>query len=408
MQTSLNTLGDREMIRLSTRERVYILKRGKYWAARYMVNGKTHHQSLKVTTRREAMDRARELEDKLNARGASTVESDSMTYTQLVSRFLEFKDGQGRCKPTLVAYKNHFNNFGRFLGKDRYVDQIAPAHFEDYPAARKKEINRNVKRKDENGNLILVNHPTTKTIREELISLATLFKWAVKRRFIRTNPADNIEMPKVPETPPRYLTYAQYKALHAAIVDEEFKDVVDFYLLTGMRRAEGVLLSIENNIDLERNILTIRQPKQGDYRKIPISGDLERVIRRLILRAGESDQLIRYHEDTLTWMFHEYAVKVGLPGHFTFHVLRHTFGTWLAERGLNQTEIQLLMGHRDPGSTRKYVHAYAPNLARSLAKLTLPAEGETVTKTSQDDVTVCPVCTPDTVKAPQNRRIEHN
>ena len=44
---------------------------------------------------------------------------------------------------------------------------------------------------------------------------------------------------KVPDLPPRYLTYEQYKALPAAIVDEEFKDVVDFYPLTGMRRAEG-------------------------------------------------------------------------------------------------------------------------------------------------------------------------
>jgi site-specific recombinase XerD len=396
------------MIQISTRERVYILKRGKYWAARYMVNGKAHHQSLKVTTRREAMDLAREIEDQLNALCAPIVEQDTPTYAELVRRFLEFKDGQGRCKATLVAYKNHFNNFGRFIGKDRYADQLTPAHFEDYPAARKKEINRNVKRKDENGNLILVNHPTTKTIREELISLATLFKWAVKRRYIKTNPADSIEMPKVPELPPRYLTYAQYKELHAAIVDEEFKDVVDLYLLSGMRRAEGILLSIRNNIDLERNILTIRQPKQGDYRKIPISGELERVIRRLIIRAGKSDQLVRFHEDTLTWMFHEYAVKAGLPGNHSFHVLRHTFGTWLAERGLNQTEIQLLMGHRDPGSTRKYVHAYAPNLARSLAKLTLPAMEETVTKTSQDAVAVCAVCTPDPAKALENRQIDHN
>ena len=71
-------------------------------------------------------------------------------------------------------------------------------------------------------------------------------------------------------------------------------------------------------------------------------------------------------------MFRDYRVKAKLPGNFTFHVLRHTFGTWLAEKGLAFSEIQVLMGHNDPESTRKYVHAYTPNLVAAIAKLDLP------------------------------------
>lgn len=389
------------MIRVPSRERVYLFKRGKYWRARYRRDGKRFEQSLKVTTRKEALDLASALEDRLNSVD-DPAETAPLTYAQLVQRFLEFKDGQGRCTSTMVAYKNQFNNFGRFLGKDRYLDQITPAHFEDYPGVRRKEVNRNVTKRDKDGNLFLDNHPTLKTIREELISLSTLFKWAEKRSFIRISPARNIELPKVPKLPPRYLTYEHYKSLHAAIDDEEFKDVVDFYLMTGMRRSEGILLSIRSNIDFERKILTIPQPKQGNYRQIPISKDLDRIIRRLILRAGQRDKLIRYHEDSLTWIFHGYAKKAGLPDNHTFHVLRHTFGTWLAERGLTFSEIQILMGHTDPDSTRKYVHPYAQNLAAAIAKLKLPlgAPKKTATKSPHDHVTVCTVSTPESPKTP--------
>lgn len=361
------------MRKVAQRIRVSLFKkRGKYWYARYRLRGRRCTQSLKARTHREALDLASQIEEQLNSPKAVQDIPEEVLYSDVVRMFLEYKSGQGRAQATLVAYAAHLNNFGRFLGKDFPIAWVQPSHLEDYPAARRKEVNRNIKRKDDDGNFKIVRHPTTKTIREELISLSTLFKWAERRGYTGASPARNIELPKVPKKLPRYLTYAQYRHFHKSIDDEVFKDVVDFYIMTGMRRAEGTLLRAHLHVDLERGILTIPQPKQGDFRQLPISPLLAVILKRLMLRAGEKGVLIPYHEDTLTSMFREYALKAGMPGNFTFHVLRHTFGTWLAERGLNFTEIQVLMGHHDPESTRKYVHAFTPNLAAAIAKLDLP------------------------------------
>ena len=49
------------------------------------------------------------------------------------------------------------------------------------------------------------------------------------------------------------------------------------------------------------------------------------------------------------------AMAVGLSG-VTPHCLRHSFATHLMEQGVEQRNIQALLGHRDPRSTEVYLH----------------------------------------------------
>jgi integrase len=42
---------------------------------------------------------------------------------------------------------------------------------------------------------------------------------------------------------------------------------------------------------------------------------------------------------------------------FTFHDLRHTFGTRLADAGVDVVKIKELMGHASIGTTMRYIHA---------------------------------------------------
>jgi len=49
----------------------------------------------------------------------------------------------------------------------------------------------------------------------------------------------------------------------------------------------------------------------------------------------------------------------GLSRSFSFHDLRHTFGTTMARRGVPVGTIQAWMGHADLATTQLYMH-YAP------------------------------------------------
>jgi integrase len=210
-----------------------------------------------------------------------------------------------------------------------------------------------------------------KTIWNELVILVTGFRWAKKRGFIRESPCDNLELPRKPKNPPRYLTTEQYRQLMSAIDDEAFKDVVDFYLLTGIRRSEGPPLRFSLHVDEELGILQLPQQKQRNFKTIPISNNLRPVLSRLKLRS-KGGELIPYAGDRLTKLFAAYVAKAGLPDEITFHALRHTFGTWLARAGVNQPLIQTLLGHSDADSTQHYVHAYSEDLLRAMNALVLP------------------------------------
>lgn len=45
-----------------------------------------------------------------------------------------------------------------------------------------------------------------------------------------------------------------------------------------------------------------------------------------------------------------------LENKYTPHSLRHSFATHLMENGVEQRNIQALLGHRDPKSTEVYLH----------------------------------------------------
>jgi integrase/recombinase XerD len=51
--------------------------------------------------------------------------------------------------------------------------------------------------------------------------------------------------------------------------------------------------------------------------------------------------------------------KLGIAPQWSFHALRHAFGTHAVERGANIEAVRELMGHADLASTSRYVHATA-------------------------------------------------
>jgi site-specific recombinase XerD len=59
--------------------------------------------------------------------------------------------------------------------------------------------------------------------------------------------------------------------------------------------------------------------------------------------------------------FSDAAEKAGVKD-FTWHCLRHTFGSRLAARGVDLRKIQELMGHKTLAVTVRYTHLSQPDL----------------------------------------------
>ena len=59
---------------------------------------------------------------------------------------------------------------------------------------------------------------------------------------------------------------------------------------------------------------------------------------------------------TLEQVMRRSVAKAGLPKGISPHSLRHSFASHLMEAGVEQRNIQALLGHRDPKSTEVYLH----------------------------------------------------
>lgn len=273
-----------------------------------------------------------------------------------IKLFIEYKRGQGRAENSLIAYFHALNNFGTFLERDEFLHKITLQMIEEFAASRRK-LGR-----------------AEKTIRNELVTLCTAFKWAQRQRYMVVNPSENLQLPRRIKNPPRYLHDKEYRRLRRVIVKPEWRDIIDFYLLTGLRRADGLRILSSQHIDLEKGIVYLPQQKTKDFQPFAISPDLRPIIRRMVSRAeaaGE-DRIIPLKEDTLTFQFRRYVKKARLPANITFHALRHTFATRLAALGTPLTAIQRLLGHSEPQSTAVYVHAFENQSRDALNALRLP------------------------------------
>jgi len=63
------------------------------------------------------------------------------------------------------------------------------------------------------------------------------------------------------------------------------------------------------------------------------------------------------------------AVKNSGIEHFRFHDLRHTFGSRLAQRGVDLFTISRLMGHKDVNTTMRYLHHSTETLKKGIEAL---------------------------------------
>ena len=54
--------------------------------------------------------------------------------------------------------------------------------------------------------------------------------------------------------------------------------------------------------------------------------------------------------------FKRVVKKIGLNDNITFHSLRHSFATWLTEKGVHTSKLQKFLGHKNPATTAIYQH----------------------------------------------------
>ena len=92
--------------------------------------------------------------------------------------------------------------------------------------------------------------------------------------------------------------------------------------------------------------------------------------------------------------FRQYRKDAGLEDGVTFHSLRHTFATWLVQKGVSIFEVQKLLGHSDIKVTQIYSHLAASDLHGTVNRI-----GAGISDESRSDITGERTSDPDSPRA---------
>lgn len=227
------------------------------------------------------------------------------------------------------------------------------------------------------------------TIKNTLAILKRLSFFALDRR-LSMGLAFRLKMPKVNNLRTEFLTEEELKRLLKAIEEDPHPFAGKLLLIalyTGLRRGEIVKLQWPD-IDFERNLIRIRDPKGGQDSTIPLND----AARSVFESVSKTDSPFVFpgragHVYSIYKMISAIRDKAGLPDDFRpFHGLRHTYASLLASSGrVDLYTLQKLLTQKTPSMTTRYAH-HRDEALRKASQLAGQLVNEAVKSTEKANV----------------------
>ena len=369
---------------------VHKRSRSRYFQAAFRDDqGRLIMRSTKVTDRAKAMAIALEWErlakgiDELVETQARKVISDLMERvgseairTPFTSDFLrEWIRGKElhRSEGTAIRYRSVVEGFLKHLGRKatRPLSSVAP-----------RDVQSFLERRLEGGCA-----PSTISVDGKTLSGA--FNHAVKQGLIPSNPADAVELPARNSVKRGTFTPAEIGILLEA-AEGEWVDLILIAYYTGARLSDCTQMKWAD-VDLAAGTLTYAVKKKGGAeQQVPLHEQLEA---RLVSLAGQ-DEPIEFimpgmaqkgqgGRHGLSEGFKRIMRRAGLDlqivqgggkrklARRTFHSLRHSFTSTLANAGVPEELRMKLTGHSSKDVHRGYTHLELDTLRKAIG--TIPA-----------------------------------
>lgn len=264
------------------------------------------------------------------------------------------KEHKKSWRDDLRYYRRHLEP--RFA--DRPLSAISPLDLERLKVEMKKSVNRRGK------------PYAPATIKHVLVIVRRLYnlarKWGL---YDGKSPVEAVTLPRLDNQVTEYLTQEEAARLLSTLETwpcRQTAALVKFALFTGLRRGELFKLTWQD-VDLERGLITLRDPKGGRTETLPVSPQALEVLKTLertseyVFPGKDGGQRVSF------WRPWEKIRKAaGLPETFRFHGLRHHYAATLVSAGVDLVAVQRLLTHKDFKTTQRYAHL-APGALREAA-----------------------------------------
>lgn len=272
-----------------------------------------------------------------------------MDDIQLLSEYLEFIEVEkGLSHNTVEAYRRDLEDLINFCEVNNLSD-ITRTILNSY-ILKLRENNLN-----------------PRSVVRKIASMRGFFKWLSANNYIKVNPTQTIEQPKLPRRLPKVMTLEEIKTIFCENLNSTEKLIVELLYDCGLRVSELVNLKI-SDINIKSKYIQCFG-KGSKERIVPFGKNAQKAItnyfktREMITvknRIENSKQLLlkdngkEINRQDIYNFIRSQGKKI--HKHISPHTLRHTFATHLLENGADLRVVQELLGHSDVSTTQLYTH----------------------------------------------------
>lgn len=187
-------------------------------------------------------------------------------------------------------------------------------------------------------------------------------------------PVPVFRMPKFDNRRLRFLSEAEaaYLLQNLSSRSELWHDITKFALYTGLRAGEIYGL-MPYHVDIAIRSVKIYDTKNTLSRVIPLNDIALNIVEKYYRHSVQSLPLFNHNGELPAAHYKVFRCAIKACGfnrgikdrreRVCFHTLRHTFASWLVQKGYPLAMVGTLLGHKDIKMTMRYAHL-APDQAR--------------------------------------------
>ncbi|WP_321401745.1 site-specific integrase [Maridesulfovibrio sp.] len=200
--------------------------------------------------------------------------------------------------------------------------------------------------------------------------------------FKGDNPVKKIKMPKMDNRRTRFLSEDEADQLLGVLLErnplQHCVSLVSLYC--GLRAGEIIDLEWKD-LNFAEDMILIRDAKNGFSRHAFMTKQVKKELRELRKQIDPDQKPVFSAQrgkklNEVSRLFNEAVDELGLNvgiddrrQKVVFHTLRHTFASWLVQRGTPLYTVAKLMGHSTLAMTERYAHLAPDNLKAAVAVL---------------------------------------
>lgn len=292
------------------------------------------------------------------------------TFGEVWQKYDEWLGNNGKKYPAndRYYYRKHL--------KPRFEDEVLSAITPDDLERLKKELR-------EHG-------LAEQTVKHVLVLVRQMFNKAIKlwRVWQGENPVTPVKLPKPDNRRLRFLKPEEARVLFADLASSnpQLHDIAFLSLEAGLRAGEIFDLKWKH-IDFENMLIDIRDPKNTECRTAFMTPAARAMLeQRKPIENHHEEYVFKNASDSkiiaISHQFDNVVKRLGFNNgiedrryRLTFHSLRHTFASQLAQNGESVQTLMELMGHKTPLMALRYAHLIEDHKREAVNRISMISNG---------------------------------